>query len=319
MTSTVVATATDRRAARAAEGRLRRRSPRRRGRGGLIGLLFALPFILVFIAFGVGPLLASAAMSFTDMTVSDIRNPLGVDVVGFDQFAQLFHDRLFWQSLGVTMTFVLLSVPLTLAAGLALAVVLDRGIRRFRALFRVGFYTPVITSIVAVAVVWRYLLQPDGIVNSALETIGIVGPNWLNDTRTALPALVAMSVWRGMGNMMIIFLAGLQAVPRETLEAASVDGAGPWRSFWSVTLPQLRPTMLLATVILTIGFLQIFEEPFVMTGGGPLASTTSLSLFVYNQFGYGKYAYGTAAAYVLFVIIAALAVLQFRVLRSKEN
>lgn len=293
----------------------RRRAPRSR----LIGLLFALPFILVFIAFGVGPLLASAAMSFTDMTVSDIRNPFAVEFVGIDQFIQLFQDSAFWQALGVTMTFVLMSVPLTLAVALALAVVLDRGITRLRAVYRIGFYTPVITSIVAVAIVWRYLLQPDGLLNSALETVGVQGPNWLNDTSTALPSLVVMSVWRSMGNMMVIFLAGLQSVPRETLEAASVDGAGAWRSFWHITLPQLRPTMLLATVILTIGFLQVFEEPFVMTAGGPLGSTTSLSLFVYNQFGYGRYAYGTAAAYVLFVIIAALSVLQFRVLRSKEN
>lgn len=292
---------------------------RARRRRSATGVAFALPFILVFVVFGLGPLVASAVMSFTDMTIADIRHPWAVGLVGPEQFSLLLQDAAFLQALGVTASFVLLSVPLTLAAGLSLALVLDRGITRFRAVFRVGFYTPVITSIVAVAIVWRYLLQPDGLLNSLLEVVGVSGPNWLNDTRTALPSLVAMSVWRNMGNVMVIFLAGLQTVPRETIEAAAVDGAGSWRTFWSVIFPQLRPTVLLATVMLTIGFLQIFEEPFVMTSGGPLGSTTSLSMFVYDQFGYGRYAYGTAAAYVLFVIIAALSVLQFRVLRSKES
>lgn len=206
-----------------------------------------------------------------------------------------------------------------MSLGLALAVALDKGIDKFRSVFRVGFYTPVVTSIVAVAVVWRFILQPDGgLLNEVLSWFGIQGSDWLNSTTWALPSLIAMGVWRNAGNMMVIILAGLQSVPVETQEAAHVDGAGAWRTFWSVTFPQLRATVLLATVILTISFLQFFEEPFNMTRGGPLGSTTSVSMFVYNQFGYGKYAYGTAAAYVLFVIIAALSVFQFRMFREKD-
>lgn len=291
----------------------------RRGRRRLTGLYFSLPFIAGFAIFGLIPIVASFVLSFTDMTVRDIRNPFSVEFVGLEQFQRLFADQAFLQSLGNTAFYVVVGVPFTLAAGMALALALDRGINRFRSFFRVGFYTPVVTSIVAIAIVWRYLLDPEGLINSVLGLFGISGPNWLNDTQLAMPALVAMAVWRGMGNMMVILLAGLQAIPPETREAAAVDGAGAWRSFWHITLPQLRPTILLAMILLTGGYLQFFEEPFVMTRGGPLGSTTSISLFVYDQFGFGKYAYGTAASYVLFVIIAALALLQFRILRSRDD
>lgn len=291
---------------------------RGRTRSALTGWLFSTPFVLVFAVFGVVPLVASLAMSFTDLTIRDIRTPFAVDFVGFSQFAQLFRDEAFLQALGNTIAFVVFAVPLTIAVGLVLAVLLDKGINRFRSAYRVGFYTPVVTSIVAISIVWRFILQPDGLLNGVLASIGIQGADWLNSTQWALPSLVVVAVWRNMGTAMVLFLAGLQSVPPETHEAAMVDGAGPLRRFFSITLPQLQPTMLLVVVLLSAGLFQFFEEPFVMTGGGPLGSTTSISLFVYQQFGYGDYAYGTAAAYVLFVIIAALAVLQFRLLRSRS-
>lgn len=302
-----------------ASGRSRRL--RRGGGTWWTGLAFSAPFLILFAVFGLIPLAYSLFLSFTDMTLRDIQTPFAVNFVAFGQFAALFKDAAFLQSLRNTALYVIFGVPLTLALGLALALALDKGIDKFRSFFRVGFYTPVVTSIVAVAVVWRYILQPgdDGLLNVMLSWLGISGPDWLNSTTWALPSLIAMSVWRNTGNMMVILLAGLQSVPPETQEAAHVDGAGAWRTFWSVTFPQLKSTILLATIMLTIGFLQFFEEPFNMTRGGPLGTTTSVSMFVYNQFGYGKYAYGTAAAYVLFVIIAALSVLQFRALRERDN
>jgi multiple sugar transport system permease protein len=182
-----------------------------------------------------------------------------------------------------------------------------------------GFYTPVITSIVAVAVVWRFLLQPDfGIVNQMLGAIGIHGPNWLGNERTALLSLIMMAVWRNFGNAMIILLAGLQVVSRELHEAAALDGANTWQRFRNVTIPALRPTLLFVLVTTSIGYLQFFEEPFVMTQGGPLNSTLSASMYTYQQFGFGNWGYAGAMAYLTFVVILIVTMVQFRLTREKD-
>jgi len=209
-------------------------------------------------------------------------------------------------------------MPLTLVVALAAAVALDKGITRFRAVFRLGFYMPVITSIVAVAVVWRFLLQdPGGLINTALGWVGITGPNWLGDPNWSMPSLILMASWRNFGTAMIIFLAGLQAVPAELHEAAAIDGAGAWKRFRYVTMPLLRPTLLFVMVTTAIGYLQFFEEPFVMTKGGPLNSTISLSMYTYQQFGFGNYGYASAMSYLIFVVIAIVTALQFRLLRER--
>jgi multiple sugar transport system permease protein len=237
--------------------------------------------------------------------------------VGFSNYLDLFDDEKFRKALVNTAYFVVVGVPLTIVLGLAAAMGLNSGIQRFRTFFRVGFYLPVVTSIVAVAVVWKLMLQPDGMVNNMLGWVGIDGPNWLRDERWAMPSLIVMAAWRNMGNLMVIFLAGLQTIPNDLYEASALDGAGAWGRFRYITLPLLRPTMLFGGVITGIGYLQFFEEPFVMTQGGPLDRTLSLSYFTYNQFGFGKYSYAAAAGYVLFVAIVVLTVLQFRVLRPK--
>jgi len=290
----------------------------RASRQTLIAWLFAAPFVVIFGFFMAMPLVSSFLMSFTDFTARDARNPFSVDFVGLDNYIALFSDDRFLRSLGVTATFVFIGIPLTMAIALALAVALNSGIGRFKALFRVGFYAPVVTSIVAVSVVWRYILQQHGLLNTFLGWFGISGPAWLNDTRWALPALIMMAVWRNVGTLMVIFLAGLQAVPTEVQEAAMVDGATPWRRFWSVTLPLLRPTLLLGAVLISVGYLQFFEEAFVMTQGGPLDSTLSAAFYVFRQFGFGNYAQASAASYILFLAIALLSLLQFRVLRRQD-
>jgi multiple sugar transport system permease protein len=168
-------------------------------------------------------------------------------------------------------------------------------------------------------VVWRVLLQPDtGPINQLLGLVGVDGPNWLESTTLALPTLIVMTTWRNLGYLMVIFLAGLQTVPREMLEAAEVDGAGRWQRFRYVTLPIMRPTLLFGAVITSIGYLQFFEEPFVMTQGGPLDATRSVAMYVYDQFGFGNYGFATAASYVLFVAIAALTFVLFRALQPRE-
>ncbi|MEO3777572.1 sugar ABC transporter permease [Micromonospora sp. B11E3] len=289
-----------------------------RRREGVAGWGFALPFLLVFAVFMAGPVLASLAMSFTDLRSADMRDPLGVNPVGLDNYVKLFGDDTFRQAALNTAYFVLVGIPLTMVLGLAAAVGLDAGITRFRTFFRVGYYLPVVTSIVAVAVVWRFVLEPDsGLVNTLLGYVGIDGPNWLTDPTTAMPALILMAAWRNTGYLMVIFLAGLQAIPRELHEAAAIDGSGAWSRFRHVTLPLMRPTLLFGGVITGIGYLQFFEEPFVMTQGGPLDRTTSVAFYIYNQFGFGNYSYAAAISYVLFIAILVLTLVQFRLLRSK--
>jgi multiple sugar transport system permease protein len=258
-------------------------------------------------------------MSFTDLRAADVRNPLAVEAVGLANYADLFSDETFRQAAFNTAYFVVVGVPLTMGLALAVAVGLNSGITRFKAFFRVGYYLPVVTSIVAVAVVWRFLLEPDsGLVNTVLGYVGIDGPSWLNSTTWAMPSLIVMAAWRNMGYLVVIFLAGLQLVPKELHEAAAIDGAGAWNRFRHITLPMLRPTLLFGAVVTMIGYLQFFEEPFVMTQGGPLDKTLSLAYYTYNQFGFGNYSYAAAMAYVLFVVIALVTAVQFRVLGRRD-
>jgi multiple sugar transport system permease protein len=280
---------------------------------------FAAPFVTLFLVFSALPVVASLIMSVTDMRSTDLRHPLAVNFIGLGNYTRLFADEEFLRSAVNTIAFVVVGVPLTLVIALAAANALNSGLIKLRGLFRVGFYLPVVTSIVAIAVVWRFLLDPEvGLVDNLLRLVGIQGPNWLQSTSTALPSLIIMTTWRNFGTMMVIFLAALQAIPADLYEAATIDGAGRWQQFRSVTVPLLRPTLLFGGVYTGIGYLQVFEEPFVMTQGGPLSSTLSVGYHIYNQFGFGNYGYASAASYVLFVAIVALSVMQFRLLRERD-
>jgi multiple sugar transport system permease protein len=291
----------------------------RSGAEARAGLLLSAPFIILFLAFTAWPVVQSLYMSFTDMSRNDVQSPFAVNFVALDNYLRAVNDPTFRKAALNTAIFVVVGVPATILAGLAAAVALDKGITKARGFFRMGFYTPVITSIVAVAVVWRFLLQPDfGIVNQMLGAVGIQGPNWLGDERTALLSLVMMAVWRNFGNAMIILLAGLQGVSWELHEAAALDGASTWQRFLHVTLPALRPTLLFVLVTTSIGYIQFFEEPFVMTQGGPLNSTLSASMYTFQQFGFGKWGYAGAIAYLTFAVILVVTIVQFRLTREKD-
>lgn len=288
---------------------------RREGRAAWI---LALPFSLLFLTFTVWPVIQSFFMSFTDTRARDLRTPFSVQFIGLDNYTRALSDPTFRKAAANTAYFVLLGVPLTLALALAAAVALDKGITKFRSLFRLGFYMPVVTSIVAVAVVWRFLYQREnGLINTVLGWVGIDGPNWLGDPDWAMPAIIVMAVWRNFGTAMIIFLAGLQAVPWSLHEAAAIDGAGAWQRFRHVTLPLLRPTILFVSVTTAIGYLQVFDEPFVMTSGGPLDSTVTVSMYTYEQFGFGNYGFAASMSYLIFVVIAVVTAIQFRLLRER--
>jgi multiple sugar transport system permease protein len=296
------------------------RRSRGRSRQSRAAWILALPFLLLFSVFTAWPVISSLYMSFTDIKSRDLRSPFAVGFVGLENYAKVFGDETFRKAALNTAHFVVVGVPLTLGLALAAAIALDKGISRFRTLFRVGYYTPVVTSIVAVAVVWRFLLQPDsGLVNTVLGWVGINGPDWLGSTATSMPSLIVMASWRNFGTAMIIFLAGLQSVPVVLHEAAAIDGASAWQRFRHITLPMLRPTLLFVSVTTGIGYLQFFEEPFVMTEGGPLDSTISMSMYTYKQFGFGNYGFAASMGYVLFVIIVALTAVQFRFLRSNTD
>ncbi|MEU7834315.1 MULTISPECIES: sugar ABC transporter permease [unclassified Nonomuraea] len=287
-------------------------------RGGL-GWVFVLPFVLMFVVFYLGPLLAGLGMSFTDMRSTDVTDPLAVDPVGVENYIRLAGDEAMRKAALNTAIFVVTGLPLTIGLGLAAAVALNSGIARLpAAFFRLGYYLPHITSIIGVAVAWKFLLEPEaGLVNRLLGLVGLPGAAWLQDQATALPSIIVMTAWRSFGFDMVVLLAALQGIPRELYEAAEVDGAGPWKRFRSVTLPQLRPVILFCTVYSSTGFLQFLEEPLIMTGGGPLNSTLSASLAIFKQFGVGNYGYAGAAATVLFTVIIALAVLQLRIGRAR--
>ena len=272
---------------------------------------FALPFAVVFCVFMLIPLLSSMAMSFTDITSKDLRTPFNVNFVGLDQYIALFHDRRFLHALGVTGIFVLVGLPITMVIALAFAVALNKGSKHLNAFFRAVFYAPVVASVVAVSVVWRYILQKDGLLNSLLAVFGIAGPDWLHDTRYALPALMVMTSWRNMGTLMFIFLAGLQGISAELYEAASLDGASAWQKFRYITLPALRPTFNYVVIFGLIGSFQVFDQVFILTSGGPARSTETIVYRIYTEaFGNGKLGYASALSYVLLIMTLIVGLIQ---------
>lgn len=296
----------------------------RRARAGvhhLAGWLFSTPFLVLFAVFMAMPILATFAMSFTDFGLRNVTDPFSAEFTGLENYTKLFEDEKFLAALFNTAYFVVVGVPLTIGLGLVVAVMLNSGIHRMRTFFRVGFYAPVVTSIVAVAVVWRFVLDPtDGLIAGLAAEVGLTAPDFLGSEALAMPSLIVMAVWRNLGTVMVLCIAGLQAIPTEVREASRLDGAGAWQEFRRVTVPLLRPTLLYATVITTIGYLNVFEEPFVMTQGGPSDSTLTVSLDMYREgFSYFHMGYASAMAYVLFIVIMGITVLQLRLLKDNTK
>ena len=277
----------------------------------LMGWLMAMPWILGIILLILGPFAAAGYLSLTDY---DILRP--ARFVGLDNFGRmLFQDPLFWISMKVTTIYAATSVPLQMALGLALAMLLNARIRGL-AWLRTIYYLPAVLSGVAVSFLWMWVFSSDwGLLNYGLSLLGIKGPSWLNSQTWALPSLVVMSLW-GVGGGLVIYLAGLQGVPTELYEAAKVDGAGRWRRFWSITLPMISPVILFQLIMGMIGALQTFTQGFVMTGGGPNNATLFFVLYLWrNAFQYLKMGYASALAWAIFAYILLLTLV---VLRSSE-
>ncbi|MFF4256805.1 carbohydrate ABC transporter permease [Streptomyces sp. NPDC001663] len=289
-----------------------------RTRRTAVAWLFLAPFTVVFLLFTAIPTVSALGFSLTDLRGSDLRHPLAVNFTGLDNYVRLFQDDSFLRDILNTAVFVAVGVPLTMGVGFALALALNSGIRRLRGAFRTVFFAPVVTNIVAVALIWRYAFNENGTVNKVLGAVGLAGPNWLDDTHLAMPVVIALGVWRNFGTAMVLFLAGLQAVPQDVYEAASLDGAGKWRQLRHITLPLLLPTTLMVSVLLTVFYLQVFDEPYLLTDGGPLGSTESVALYTYHQFGVGELGVSSAASFVMIVLVALVSVVQFRLLRPRS-
>lgn len=272
-------------------------------RAALLFLTPALTFITLFFLL---PVAGGFVLSITDFDIYSIGNAGNTRVVGAANYTQLVHSPLFWRALTNTLYFSLVGGPLTIAVALGAALLLNAKLARWKAFFRTIYFAPVVTTIVGVAVVFRYVYHSRvGLLNRLLAVVGIQGPDWLGDPHWAMPALILLAVWRGFGYAMVIFLAGLQNVPDELYEAARIDGAGAWRQFWYVTVPQLGPTFVFVGIITAIGFLQVFAEPYVMTpDGGPLNATLTIVMLMYREgFRWWNMGYAASVAFVLFALV----------------
>jgi multiple sugar transport system permease protein len=273
----------------------------------LDGWLFASPWIIGFVLWTLGPMIASLVISFTEWDL--ISAPRWV---GLENVTIMMDDALVMQAIKVTTVYAITSVPLHIIVGLLLALLLNADIKGLR-FYRTAFYMPSVLSGVAVALLWRWLFSTEfGLINSILANFGIRGPSWLGDPQWALPSLVIMSVW-GVGSGAIIYLAGLQGIPTDLYEAAQVDGATGWGRFWYVTLPLMTPVLFFQLVTGLIAALQVFTQAFIMTEGGPNNATLFLLLYLYrNAFEYFRMGYASALAWLLFIYILVLTLISFR-------
>jgi multiple sugar transport system permease protein len=283
-------------------------------------LLLALPLGAIFLFFAL-PLVAALFLSLTDFDIYAVADPHNARFVGVENYLRLLRDPLFWKVLRNTLVFVVIGVPLTLAASLGGALLVSSKLARLPGLFRTVFYAPVVTTLVAVAVVFRYLYHPRyGLINQFFGLVGLPAIDWLGNPAWATVAITLLAVWRSFGYGLVIYVAGLQAIPQSLYEASELDGAGPWRQLRSITWPLLMPTTLFVAVITTVGLFQIFAEPYVMTRGGPLYATTSITLLMYQQ-GFRWWNLGSAAAiaFVLFALIIAATGLQVLLRRMQKS
>jgi multiple sugar transport system permease protein len=270
--------------------------------------MFLAPALLVLGVFFVLPVIAALGLSLTDYDLYALADIHNLRFVVLGNYWELLQNPLFWAALGHTVYFVAVGVPLSMAVSLGAALLLNSPLARCKPFFRTALFAPVVTTVVAVAVVWRYLFNTKyGLANYVLGLVGIHPVDWLGDPHWAMPAIIVFAVWKNFGYNMIIFLAGLQAVPSDLYEAARIDGASAWQQFRHITLPMLAPTLLMVGILTVSGYFQLFAEPYVMTEGGPLQSTISVLYLMYNEgFKWWNLGSASAIAFLLFAIMFAV-------------
>ena len=278
---------------------------------------FVSPALIAIAVFFVVPVIAALVLSFTDFDIYGVADRHNVRFIGLDNYRRLLATPLFWSALRNTVFFVVVGAPLSIAASLGAAVLLNAQVVRARGVFRTALFAPVVTTVVAVAVIWRYIFHARyGFLNYVLGWIGIHPIDWLGDPHWSMPAMIVFAVWKNFGYNMIIFVAGLQAIPADLYEAARIDGAGRFAQFRFITVPALAPTMLLVTILTMVGYFQLFAEPYVMTRGGPDQSTTSVLYFMFEEgFKWWNLGYASAVAFVLFAIMLGGTLLQLALAR----
>ncbi len=280
--------------------------------------MFLTPALGAIFVFFFIPVIAAFVISFTDFDIYALGDISTTRFIGFENYSKIFLDPLFWKALGNTFYFVVFAGPLSIAVSLMAAMVLNAKIVKFKGIFRLTYFIPVVTTLIAVAIVWRFIYHPRfGMLNYLLSFVGINPIDWLGNPTFAMPAIVIMAVWKNFGYNMIIFIAGLQNIPEHLYEAAFLEGANAWQRFKFITLPMLAPTTIFISVITMIGFFQLFAEPYIMTQGGPLNSTLSIVQYMYQEgFRWWNMGYSAALAFVLFIIILIGTLIQFKVQRS---
>jgi multiple sugar transport system permease protein len=277
-------------------------------RTGVVGWVLAAPALAVIAVFFALPVAMGLALSLTDFDLYGLADLSTVRFVGLDNYLRLLQTPPFWQALANTLYFVAVGVPVSIGLSLGTALLLNARVAKWQGFFRTALFAPVVTTVVAVAVIWRYLLHTRyGLINQALGAIGIDPVDWLGDPHWSMPAIILFAAWKNFGYNMVILLAALQAIPGELYESARVDGAGPLRQFTDLTFPLLTPTLVMVGIMTLAGYFQLFAEPYVMTQGGPLRSTVSVLYFMYEEgFRWWNLGYASAVAFLLFLIVFAV-------------
>ncbi|UUX35012.1 carbohydrate ABC transporter permease [Fundicoccus culcitae] len=279
--------------------------------------LFIAPAFILLIMFSLIPIIVSLVISFTDMNLAGLADYSRINFIGTENYNNIINDPVFLTSIKNTLYYAIIGVPLVLILSLALAIFINMGNNRYFSFMRLVFYSPSITNIVAVAVVWSFIFNPNqsiGLLNQLLSYVGIGPIGWLTDPSVSKLSLIILAVWKGIGINMLIFSAALQNIPDSMYEAAELDGASKWQQIRYITIPQLKFSTFFVLVTTIIGWLQFFEEPFIMTDGGPLNSTISVSLFIYrNGFQLNRFGYAAAGSLLLFVVIIAATIIQMRI------
>jgi len=284
---------------------------------GRAGWWFASPAVAAIVVCFVVPVLAALALSFTDFDIYGVADRHNVRFIGLGNYARLFDTPLFWTALANTFVFVVVGGPLSIAVSLGAALLVNARVARARGGFRTALFSPVVTTVVAVAVIWRYIFHARyGFLNYALGWFGIDAVDWLGDPHWSMPAMIVFAVWKNFGYNMVILLAGLGAIPAELYEAARLDRATRFQQLRYITIPALGPTLLLVTILTMVGYFQLFAEPYVMTRGGPAQSTTSVLYFMFEEgFQWWNLGFASAVAFVLFAIMLAGTLVQLALAR----
>ncbi len=287
----------------------------------MIPFFFIMPAVLLLIVFSFLPILVAAGISFTDMDLLGLADWSQINFTGFENYIELFKDEEFRQAIYNTFFYVIIGVPLAVGSSFIIAFLLNFVSNWLSSFFRVVFYMPSVTNIVAIAVIWGFLYNNEyGLFNYLLSLFDIGAVPWLESTSIAKLSLILLAVWKSNGVSMLIFLAALQSIPKMYYEAAEIDGANRWQKLTKITIPSVSFATFFVVVTTMIGWFQFFEEPFVMTQGGPLNSTNSMALFVYQEgFQYNEFGYGAAASFVLFAIIIVVTIVQFKIRKIEQN